>query len=141
MPSKFRAPRRRPRPDLCALWITEKLVYRLQPTTRDCQRMLWELRRGCNWDNKALSNILGVSALVLRDWFKGVRQPSDAARRAIWLTWVLFLYPERLRSWYDVVTWGRYSAGPTRYTRLPPKIRPPKSGHILPPSDGSDWVI
>jgi hypothetical protein len=41
-------------------------------------------------------------------WREGRRLSSGSSRRLIWLTWALCLHPERLKTDFDLVTWGRF---------------------------------
>ncbi len=55
-----------------------------------------------------LPNVLGVPFLTVDYWRRGIRSPSDGARRMIWLVWCLVLHPARLQSVFDLATWGRF---------------------------------
>lgn len=78
--------------------------------------MLAELREALGGD-RAVTEVLGVSRRTLNSWRYGQADASTAATRAVWLTWILLLHPERLTSVYDLVCWGRWEPLPSR----PPK--------------------
>lgn len=55
-----------------------------------------------------LANVLTVSVLTLRDWLKRTGNPCAAAKKAIWLTWIMILHPHRCQTIFDMATWGRF---------------------------------
>lgn len=118
--------------------VLELLVFRLQPNASECRAMLGELIERLGGTVQA-RNAMGVSGVTLRHWLRGSREPSDAGKRVIWLTWALLLHPERCRTLHHMITWGRYA------TRREPwrigKGHHAKPARLLPPTDGSDWVI
>ena len=56
---------------------------------------------------RSAAAVVGVPGLTLRGWQQRRKNPSYAAKRAIWLVWCLLLHPDRLTSLEDLVTWGR----------------------------------
>jgi hypothetical protein len=54
-----------------------------------------------------VSAVLGVPWRTLLGWRDG-KVPSAVAMRTIWLIWCLVLHPERLRSLFDIATWGQF---------------------------------
>jgi hypothetical protein len=127
MPRKFRVPNRKPTKlgiggELaCSLW------FRLQPSHEEFRKMLNELYRALRYDRHMLCAYLGVSWRTLKNWIERGEPCSDAALRAVWLLHTLTLYPERIRSMFDIVTWGRYSMN-----RKSQKGRPKKPLSMLP---------
>ena len=85
-------------------WV---LVARaLAPTLAEFRAMLADLHRV--FPGAQLSNVLGVPFRTCNAWRLGIRTPSDAARRMVWLVWCLVLHPARLATVFDLVTWGRF---------------------------------
>jgi hypothetical protein len=60
---------------------------------------------------------LGVPGMNVRVWMEG-KGMSYAAKRAVWFAWVLLLHPGRVRSAWDVVTWGRFADNPSVRRRV-----------------------
>ena len=83
-----------------------------RPNLEEFYRQMCEVRAFCGGDEDRTAQLLGVSVLTLRGWHYRRFIPNDAARRAVWLTWVLVLHPERIRSLFDILTWGRFSTSP-----------------------------
>lgn len=52
--------------------------------------------------------LLGVPALTMDHWLRGLQVPSKAARRAIFLVWFLLRYPGQVPVQFDIVTEGRF---------------------------------
>ena len=52
--------------------------------------------------------VLSVPRMTVNAWLDGRFRPAASAVRAVWLTWVLVLHPDRISSLADVVTWGRF---------------------------------
>jgi hypothetical protein len=52
--------------------------------------------------------VLGIPKLTLDHWLNGYCRPSAAATRAVWLTWIIVLHPDRVRCVGDIITWGRF---------------------------------
>jgi hypothetical protein len=68
---------------------------------------------------RALAEILKVSVRNVRAWRNRQCRLSDGAASLVWLTWVLLLHPERLKTLHDLVTWGRFRPPVTRPARHP----------------------
>jgi len=83
-----------------------------RPSYQEFHRQLEDLRKFCGGDEFRTSELLGITAMTFQSWWYCQAKPSDAARRAVWLTWVLVLHPERIRSLFDILTWGRFSTAP-----------------------------
>ena len=52
--------------------------------------------------------VLGMSAMTIEQWRRR-RRMSRGAKRGVFMVWAFFLHPEKLRSGWDVVTWGQFS--------------------------------
>jgi len=83
-----------------------RCVFGLQPSAVEVKRMLWRLWRRCGRDQ--LADLLGVPVSTLETWAYGQKEPSRAARKLVWLIWCLEFHPERCRTMFDVMTWGRF---------------------------------
>jgi hypothetical protein len=58
--------------------------------------------------NRGAAARLGVSGVTVYAWREGRGLSSGSSRRLIWLTWALCLHPDRLKTDFDLVTWGRF---------------------------------
>ena len=67
--------------------------------------MLWDLRRA--FGEVPTCWLLGLPVQTFRGWMGGRRVPG-AGIRAVWLVHCLALRPERVRSLFDLATWGRF---------------------------------
>ena len=95
--------------------------------------MLSDLRRV--FPGAQLPNLLGVPFRTVEHWQNGFRNPSDAARRMVWLVWCLVLHPSRLQTVFDLATWGRF-----RRERQPRRRSARQSfRQFIPPME--DWSI
>lgn len=106
-----------------------RICLALAPSPGEVRAMLADLARV--FPGPDLGNVLGVSQLSLRNWDKNTA-PSAAARRAIWLVWVLVFHPARCRTVFDVATWGRFAV----FTR---PLRRSRSSSFGPLAE--DWSI
>ncbi len=86
---------------------TRSLAFLLRPTDEEFHAMLAEL--GETVGKRRLSSVLGISILTLDGWRKGKNGPSAGARKLVWLIWALIFHPEKLRSVFHVMTWGRFT--------------------------------
>lgn len=102
----------------------------LAPTDGEVRRMLRGLR--AVFPELELCAVLGVSSRTVDSWRRG-QHLSDGARRAVWLTWALILHPSRVRTVFDLATWGRF-----RKERRPlrPRSRSASFGAVV-----QDWSI
>lgn len=100
---KVANPKRKP-PGRLGDWI--RVGYALQPTNAEARGMLRDLAQV--HPGSDLSAVLGVSTMTLRAWINPARGMSGAARRVIWLHWVLILHPARVQTVFDLATWGRF---------------------------------
>ena len=81
------------------------------PDTPEVMRMLADLRRVYS-SHRALAAVLGVPVATMRGWQDGRNLPKRCTVRAIWLTWALHFAPWKLRTSFDLITWGRYARRP-----------------------------
>jgi len=102
--------------------FTRRLDFGLRPSNAEFDAMLAELGQEFGHD---LATLLGVPVLTLRGWRKGKNGPCAASRKTVWLTWCLLLHPEKVKTIFDLATWGRFQ--PT----LPSSwgIRPGQTDH------------
>ena len=57
---------------------------------------------------EGVAMLCGVPGMTVRQWRDG--KPCNAsARRAIWLAWCAVYHPERISTFWDWVTWGRFA--------------------------------
>ena len=88
------------------------------PSAGHCRAMIAELVSALGTE-RAVSAVLGIPLRSLRGWIYTPKAPSAAATRAIWLTWVWLLHPERCRTMEDLVCWGRFRPVVGRRPRPP----------------------
>jgi hypothetical protein len=55
---------------------------------------------------------LRLPARTVGLWLSGKRRTTIAPRSLIWLTWCLLLHPDRIRTVFDLATWGRFRVKP-----------------------------
>lgn len=79
----------------------------LAPTAGECKDILIRLRQNFRWSRSMLGAFMGVSREVVRRWENGDRNPSGAARRLIWLLNLLAHEPDKLKTAFDLVVWGK----------------------------------
>jgi DNA-binding transcriptional regulator YiaG len=85
----------------------EMLERGLAPTAHECRMTLIRLRQTLRWSRAGMAAFMGVERGVLRRWETGERKPSGAARRLIWLLDLLAREPDKLKSAFDLIVWGR----------------------------------
>ena len=86
-------------------WTRSALA--LRPSAVETRRMVRQLWR--RWGRDQTADVLGVPVATLEDWaFSAAKAPSRAARKLVWLVWCLEFHPERCRTMFDVMTWGRF---------------------------------
>lgn len=85
-----------------------RIDYDLAPDTPEVIRMLNDLQ-GVYRTQQALSGVVGCSVLTLRNWITGKFHPEAPGVRAIWLLHCLHFAPWKLRTSFDLITWGRYA--------------------------------
>ena len=83
-----------------------RITFALAPSTGELRAMVQRLQN--KFGEKTAANLLGVSALTLRDWTNGRWRPSGASPKAIWLTHALIFHPETIGTLFDLATWGRF---------------------------------
>lgn len=59
--------------------------------------MLLALKKRLHWSTKRLSLQLCVPELTVRNWVQGISNPDSAARRLIWLVYMLHFNPRALK--------------------------------------------
>ena len=84
-----------------------------EPSSTDVQRMIGDLARVVGSQTQ-VAEFLGTTYRVTAAWCSMERNPSGAARRAIWLLWVILCRPRRRITVGDLLTWGRVSASRER---------------------------
>jgi hypothetical protein len=58
---------------------------------------------------RGIAAVLAVPLRTLQGWLSHRHRPTAVSRKAIWLVWTLCFKPETLRTWFDVLSWGRFS--------------------------------
>lgn len=76
------------------------------PDSSEVAPMLRELE--VVYGRRSLGSVLGVCGMTARAWLDHGAN-SLPARRVVWLTWTMLLHPDKLRSGWDWVTWGRFA--------------------------------
>ncbi len=87
----------------------EMLERGLAPSAGECRAKLLSLRQKLRWSRAGMAAFLGVNRSVLRRWETGERKPSGAARRLIWLLDLLAREPDKLKTAFDLIVWGKGS--------------------------------
>ena len=85
----------------------EMLERGLAPTAEEVKVTLFRLRQKLRWSRAGMAAFVGVNQSVLRRWETGERNPSGAARRLIWLLDLLAREPDKLKTAFDLILWGR----------------------------------
>ena len=85
----------------------EMLERGFAPTAEEAKVTLFRLREKLRWSRAAMAAFFGVSQSVLRRWETGQRNPSGAARRLIWLMDLLAREPDKLKTAFDLIVWGK----------------------------------
>jgi DNA-binding transcriptional regulator YiaG len=85
----------------------EMLERGFAPTAEEAQVTLFRLRQKLRWSRTCMAAFMGVSQSVLRRWETGERHPSGAARRLIWLMDLLAREPDKLKTAFDLIVWGK----------------------------------
>ena len=85
----------------------EMLERGFAPGPATTKLTLIRLRKHLRWSRPVMAAFLGVSRDVLRRWETGERNPSGAARRLIWLMDLLTREPDKLKTSFDLMVWGR----------------------------------
>jgi DNA-binding transcriptional regulator YiaG len=85
----------------------EMLERGLAPAAEEAKVTLIRLRQKLRWSRASLAAFLGVNRSVLRRWETGQRRPSGAARRLIWLLNLLAHEPDKLKTAFDLIMWGK----------------------------------
>lgn len=66
--------------------------------------MLLDLRR--DMGDRDAASAVGCPTRTFRGWVNRQKEPSACACRAVWAAWIFRYHPERVRTWFDWVTWG-----------------------------------
>lgn len=90
------------------------------PDTTEVLQMLNDLRTIYR-HHRQLACVIGVPVATLRRWLAGQHHPPRASARGIWVIHCLHFAPWKLRTSFDLITWGRYA-------RKPKGEEPPKHG-------------
>jgi DNA-binding transcriptional regulator YiaG len=85
----------------------EILERGLAPTAHESRMTLIRLRRKLRWSRAGMAAFMGISRAVVRRWETGERKPSGAARRLIWLLNLLAHEPDKLKTAFDLIVWGK----------------------------------
>ena len=89
----------------------------LAPSDREFRLMLTELIR--KMGRKEVLQMMTTQDWIFGALDRGARKPSPEQRRLVWLLWVILLHPERLRSKWDLLTWGFYHRYPIEWKGTP----------------------
>jgi hypothetical protein len=103
-----------PQQPICHWWLgvheteQEKVVRYLMPNAGECIAMLRELaKRVGSWRTTAI--MLGMRRQDVRKVLGRNCNLQPTRRRLIWVMWALWCCPSKLRTGWDVLTWGRYA--------------------------------
>ena len=105
-----------------ALWGTKRVVrdqtlpiQRVDmlhaPDSPEVLRMILELGQIYR-KQRQLAAILSVPVKTLRRWLQGRHYPPAGSLRSIWVIHCLHFAPWKLRTSFDLITWGRYARRP-----------------------------
>ena len=82
-----------------------RIAFALAPSNDELRSMVQRLQR--KFGERTTADLLGVSALTLRDWTNGRWRPCGASPKAIWLVHALIFHPETVDSLQAIACWGR----------------------------------
>jgi DNA-binding transcriptional regulator YiaG len=85
----------------------EMLSKGLAPSAQESRLKLFKLRQKLHWSRSTMASFLGISQAAIRSYENGVRNPSSAVRRLIWLMELLANDPDQLKDAVDVIVWGK----------------------------------
>jgi hypothetical protein len=83
-----------------------RIAFALAPSNGELRSMVQRLQS--KFGNRTTADLLGVSALTLRDWSNGRWRPCGASPKAIWLVHALIFHPETVDSLQAIACWGRF---------------------------------
>lgn len=89
-------------------------------TRSDTRRRLNELLAVL--PSSALAAVLSVRVGFLNSAMAGRWHPQASFRRLVWFVWTLYFEPTRCRTWFDVVSWGKFRPPPRPVTKPRPVI-------------------
>lgn len=79
-------------------------------TDSEAIRMAEDIRTHCGSIRRAAA-VLGIPGRTLKAWVEHTRGNfSPAARHNVWLVWCLLFDPGRVKTAFDLATWGRFRA-------------------------------
>jgi len=81
-------------------------VFLLRPSDEEFDAMLTELANA--FGKRGLAAVLGVSYLTLQGSYTHRYRPTAASRKLIWLVWSMVFHPGRLKTVFDLCTWGKF---------------------------------
>ncbi len=84
-----------------------RIAFALAPSNGEVRAMVQRLRS--RFGKRTTADLLGVSALTLRDWTNGRWRPCGASPKAIWLVHALIFSPEIVDSLQAIAYWGRFN--------------------------------
>lgn len=58
---------------------------------------------------RATASLLRVKSRQVEAWLHHGRRLNAVEKRLVWLLWTLRFEPHKLRTWFDVLTWGKFS--------------------------------
>lgn len=94
-----------------------RLSFALAPGPAECFAMLQDLR-GFFGSLESLAPVLGVPVATVKLWGKRLGI-NCGSRRALWALWCAVFAPERVRSSFDWITWGRFRSVSARKCATP----------------------
>lgn len=76
------------------------------PSPKEIQGLLLVLRLKLRWSRPRMAALLGASEHAVRAWETGARRPSGAARRLIWLIYLMLREPGDYKGALELMFWG-----------------------------------
>lgn len=58
---------------------------------------------------QGIADGLGCRPQLVYSWIHGYGRPAMLTTKAIWLLYSLVFQPQRLATWFDIVTWGKFA--------------------------------